>query len=156
MENLGLDPRRFNGWAFGFGLDRLAMRKMEIPDIRILWSTDERITRQFDSIDSTYTPVSKYPATRRDVSFLLDGSRSLNDFYEIVRQHGTRGGETIVEEVEHLDRYENAEKFGAGRVSHTFRIVYRSFVGTLTNEEINDVQTAIRQAVAAELGAELR
>ena len=156
LENLRLDPADYNGWAFGFGLDRLAMRKMAIPDIRILWSTDERITRQFESIDSTYVPVSKYPPTRRDISFVLERARSLNDFYEIVRQHGTRGGESIVEEVEHVDRYENVEKFGADRVSHTFRIVYRSFVRTLTNDEINETQADIRRAVAAELDAELR
>jgi len=33
------------------------MRKMQIPDIRILWSSDERITRQFETLDSTFTPV---------------------------------------------------------------------------------------------------
>lgn len=46
--------------------------------------------------------------------------------------------------------------FGAGRVSHTLRIAYRSFLGTLANEEINAVQAEIREAVVRELGAELR
>ena len=34
LKNLGIDPSIYNGWAFGFGLERLAMIKMEIPDIR--------------------------------------------------------------------------------------------------------------------------
>jgi phenylalanyl-tRNA synthetase alpha chain len=156
LERLGLDPERVNGWAFGFGLDRLAMARMDIPDIRVLWSTDERVTRQFESIESRYVPVSKYPPTERDISFIVAAECALNDVYEIVRSCADGRGECIVEQVAAIDRYENPEKFGPGRVSHTFRITYRSFLRTLTNEEINDVQAAIRTAVAEELGAELR
>lgn len=156
LERLGLDPAEFNGWAFGFGLDRLAMARMQIPDIRILWSTDRRVTGQFTSIDSVYQPVSKYPPTERDISFVMGIDASLNDFYEIVRSCSEARGDSIVEKVEPIDRYENSARFGSGRVSHTFRITYRSFLGTLTNEEINAVQAEIRQAVERELGAELR
>ena len=132
------------------------MRKMQIPDIRILWSSDERIARQFETLDSTFTPVSKYPPTQRDVSFVVDKGRPLNDFYEIVRARGSSHGEDIVEQVEHVDHYENDERLGADRVSHTFRITYRSFLRTLTNEEINAVQHRIRAAVETELDAVLR
>ncbi len=156
LERLDLDPAEINGWAFGFGLDRLAMARMQIPDIRILWSTDERVTSQFTSIASVYRPVSKYPPTERDISFVIGVDASPNDFYEIVRSCTEAQGKHIVEQVEPIDRYENPAKFGAGRVSHTFRITYRSFLGTLTNEEINGVQTEIREAVERELGAELR
>ena len=156
LERLGLDPAKINGWAFGFGLDRLAMARMQIPDIRILWSNDDRVTRQFASIDSVYQEVSKYPATERDISFVVGAEASLNDFYEIVRACAEQGGEGIVEAVEHIDRYENAAKFGSGRVSQSFRIRYRSFLRTLTNEEINAVQAEIRRAVVREIGAELR
>src|SRR3989344_2992768 len=37
------DVEGYNGWAFGFGLERLAIAKMEIPDIRIFCSEDARI-----------------------------------------------------------------------------------------------------------------
>jgi phenylalanyl-tRNA synthetase alpha chain len=69
LRNFGLDPEIYNGWAFGFG-ERLAMIKMEIPDIRILWSNDPRITSQFKDINSKYREVSKYPGTSRDISFI--------------------------------------------------------------------------------------
>jgi phenylalanyl-tRNA synthetase alpha chain len=156
LERLGLDPGRVNGWAFGFGLDRLAMARMQIPDIRILWSDDERITRQFTSIDSVYTPVSKYPATERDVSFVMPAGAALSGFYELVRTAAGALGEDLVEQVALLDRYENPARFGPGRVSYTFRISYRSFRRTLTTEEINSVQAGIRAAVQHELGGTLR
>ncbi|MCL5435620.1 MAG: hypothetical protein M1275_00895, partial [Patescibacteria group bacterium] len=46
LEKLGVDPENYTGWAFGFGLERLAIASMDLPDIRLLWSTDPRVTKQ--------------------------------------------------------------------------------------------------------------
>lgn len=152
LKNLGIDPEIYNGWAFGFGIDRIAMVKMGIPDIRILWSDDPRITSQFKDINSKYKEVSKYPETSRDISFIIDKSINLNNYYEIVRDFA----ENLIEEVKLVDEFENDEKFGADKKSYTFRIVYRSPERTLTAEEVNKIQEEIREETKKELNAILR
>ena len=151
LRSFGLDPEIYNGWAFGFG-ERLAMIKMGIPDIRILWSDDPRIVRQFTDIDSKFKEVSKYPEVVRDISFVVDSTMALNTYFEVVRELGGN----LIEEVQLIDKYENAEKFGEGKTSYTFRIVYRSPERTLTNEEVNGVHDKIREKTAAELNAQIR
>ncbi|MGC8915494.1 MAG: phenylalanine--tRNA ligase subunit alpha [Thermoanaerobaculum sp.] len=44
---VGIDPARYTGFAFGLGLDRVAMLAYRIPDLRLLFSGDERMLRQF-------------------------------------------------------------------------------------------------------------
>ncbi|HYM10741.1 MAG TPA: phenylalanine--tRNA ligase subunit alpha [Bryobacterales bacterium] len=44
---VGYDPERYSGFAFGMGLDRLAMRKYGINDIQLLFQGDARFLRQF-------------------------------------------------------------------------------------------------------------
>ena len=152
LKNLGLDPEIYNGWAFGFGIERLAMVKMGIPDIRILWSDDSRITSQFKDINSKYKEVSKYPETSRDISFIINKNINLNNYYEIVRDFA----ENLIEEVKLLDEYEDENKFGKDKKSYTFRIVYRSPERTLTNEEVNKIQDEIREKTKQDLNAILR
>jgi len=152
LANLNIDPSVYNGWAFGFGLERLAMVKMNIPDIRVFWSDDQRITSQFKDINSQYKEVSKFPMTYRDISFIIKKDISLNNYYEIVRDCAG----DLVEEVKMTDQYENEEKFGVGNISYTFRIVYRSPERTLTNEEVNLIQEKIIEKTKEELGATVR
>ncbi|MBQ9267738.1 MAG: phenylalanine--tRNA ligase subunit alpha [Clostridia bacterium] len=47
----GYDPEKYTGFAFGTGLDRLAMFKYAIPDIRLLYTNDIRFLEQFDRKD---------------------------------------------------------------------------------------------------------
>ncbi len=151
LKNFGLDPEIYNGWAFAFGIERLAMIKMEIPDIRIFWSDDPRITSQFKDINSKYKEVSKYPAVVRDISFVIDKNINLNNYYELVRDVA----ENLIEQVELVDQYENEEKW-PGKKSYTFRIVYRSLEKTLTNEEVNVIHEKITDKTRQELSAIIR
>ncbi|OGZ92145.1 MAG: hypothetical protein A2599_00115 [Candidatus Staskawiczbacteria bacterium RIFOXYD1_FULL_39_28] len=152
LRNFGLDPEIYNGYAGTFGLDRVAMIKMGIPDIRIFWSKDTRITSQFKDINSKYKEVSKYPETSRDISFIIDKSVNLNNYYEIVRDFA----ENLIEEVKLIDQFEDDAKFGKDKKSYTFRIIYRSPERTLTNEEINKIQEEIREKTKTDLSVVLR
>ena len=43
----GLDPEKYQGWAFGMGLDRIAMLKYGIPDLRAFFEADLRWLRHY-------------------------------------------------------------------------------------------------------------
>jgi len=47
FEFVGYDPDRYSGFAFGLGLERIAMLRHEFPDLRELWRNDLRFARQF-------------------------------------------------------------------------------------------------------------
>ncbi len=47
FENVGYDPEVWTGWAFGFGIERIAMLRYGITDIRLFYENDVRFLRQF-------------------------------------------------------------------------------------------------------------
>ena len=48
LENCGIDPDEYRGFAFGMGLDRITMILCAINDIKLLWENDVRFLKQFD------------------------------------------------------------------------------------------------------------
>jgi phenylalanyl-tRNA synthetase alpha chain len=47
LRNVGIDPERYTGYAFGFGLERLTMLRYHVNDIRLYFENDLRFLRQF-------------------------------------------------------------------------------------------------------------
>ena len=47
LRNVGYDPEQVSGFAFGLGLERIAMLRHGVPDIRMFWDNDLRFLRQF-------------------------------------------------------------------------------------------------------------
>ena len=47
FENVGYDPAVWSGWAFGFGIERIAMIRYGIDDIRLFYENDVRFLKQF-------------------------------------------------------------------------------------------------------------
>ncbi|MBQ7128969.1 MAG: phenylalanine--tRNA ligase subunit alpha, partial [Clostridia bacterium] len=47
LENCGIDPEEYQGFAFGIGLERIVMRKFKIDDMRLLYENDIKF---FESI----------------------------------------------------------------------------------------------------------
>jgi phenylalanyl-tRNA synthetase alpha chain len=139
LKNFGLEG--YNGWAFGFGLERLAIIGMELPDIRLLWSTDERVKKQL-KLGHKFKEVSKFPAIVRDISFIVDSANfAPNNYFDLVRD--VVGD--LAEEMALIDEYENAKKFGEGKKSYAYRITYRSLDRTLTSEEIDALHKKLEE-----------
>lgn len=160
------------GWAFGIGLERVAMLLFSIPDIRLFWSQDPRFLSQFSSIDSIrpFVSFSKYPACYKDVAFWLPGSNRdssgssssssagggitktivhENDVMEIVREVAG----SLVEDVKLMDEFSHP---ASGRKSLCYRVNYRSLERTLRNEEVNALHEGVRSQLVDQLGVELR
>ena len=47
LRNVGIDPEEWSGFAFGMGIDRVAMLKFDLPNIRTLFENDLRVLSQF-------------------------------------------------------------------------------------------------------------
>jgi len=162
------------GWAFGLGLERLAMVLFAIPDIRLFWTQDERFHSQFRPPSSSsssssaavaqhqkrikFVPYSKYPLCYKDVSFWLPSTSKQeeqgkpfhsNDVYEIIR---SLAGD-LVERVELFDQFVNKK---TQRTSHAYRVTYRHMDRSLTNEEVDEIQFAVRKELVDKLAVELR
>ncbi|KAI0011669.1 phenylalanyl-tRNA synthetase mitochondrial precursor [Xylariaceae sp. FL0662B] len=156
------------GWAFGLGLERIAMLLFQIPDIRLFWSKDRRFRRQFRGVSDDlsllkrFTPFSKYPGCYKDVSFWLRPSSAAggstqanvhdfhpNDFMELVRS--VAGDD--VEDIKLVDEFRHPQ---TGRKSMCYRINYRSLGRTLTNKEGNDLHSQVKSALVENLGVEIR
>lgn len=142
-------PNNSIAYAFGLGLERLAMALYKIPDIRLMWSTDSGFVSQFQNKDLndriTYKPVSQYPQCVNDISFWLPPDTTIdtfvsNDFYDLVRDIGG----DIIEQVKLKDKFIHPK---SKKHSLCFSIVYRHLERTLKQEEVNQVHKTIEDAV---------
>jgi phenylalanyl-tRNA synthetase alpha chain len=171
------------GWAFGIGLERIAMLLFGIPDIRLFWSKDQRFLSQFDESKPIrrFQPFSKYPAAPRDVAFWLpksgpviadtpaSGSSAPSPaggqateptiterpaFHENDLMEVVRNAAgDSVEDVSLIDSFTHPK---TGKQSLCYRVTYRSLEKTLTTEEANTLHEQIRQELVAKFGVELR
>lgn len=145
------DVTDYNGWAFGFGLERLAIASMELPDIRLLWNDDNRVVRQL-KLGHKYHEVSKFPPMLCDISFIVGNDFVINNYFDAIRDEGG----DIIEEVEQVDKYENEKKFGKDHTSYTFRITYRHLNKTLTNDEVGEVHKKIEKMTVSDFDGKIR
>ncbi|EFC49819.1 predicted protein [Naegleria gruberi] len=158
MLNAKYDLNEYTGYAFGVGLERLAMILFDIPDIRLFWSEDARFLSQFSQeivnspkllLNTKFKPISKFPGCYKDISMWVDSNYSDNDFYEIVRE---LAGD-LAENVSIVDDFTHPK---TGKRSKCYRIMYRSMERSLTNEEIDEIQFKLREAVPQQLPVTLR
>ncbi|ODV80452.1 phenylalanyl-tRNA synthetase [Suhomyces tanzawaensis NRRL Y-17324] len=151
LLNAGLTDDKL-GWAFGIGLDRIAMLLFGIPDIRLFWSLDERFSLQFQQGKiATFVPYSKYPGIDRDISFWLPGDSVLheNDVMEYVRSHAGDLAESVVL----IDEFVHPK---TGKKSQCYRINYQSMDRSLTRDEINVIHSKVENDLVDNFDVSIR
>ncbi|PHH51758.1 Phenylalanine--tRNA ligase, mitochondrial [Ceratocystis fimbriata CBS 114723] len=157
------------GWAFGIGLERIAMLLFQIPDIRLFWSQDRRFLDQFSGVSDNlnslprFVSFSKHPECYKDVSFWVPAGATVatednpaedalfheNDLMELVRNVAG----DVVEDVKLVDNFVHPK---TKRLSLCYRINYRSFERTLTNIETNELHAAVSKELTDRFGVEIR
>lgn len=147
MKDLNLEGHQ--AWAFGLGLERLAMVLFDIPDIRLFWSQDKRFLEQFKAKQITkFQPFSKHEGVIKDISFFTSPRFTYNDLCTIARDEDR---DNLIESITLIDEFQKK-----GRTSQCYRVVYRSMDTNLKNADINKIHKAIGLRLAEELHVEIR
>lgn len=168
------------GWAFGIGLDRLAMILFEIPDIRLLWVTDEKFTSQFEAGKiSKFKSYSTLDPLEKDVSFWIPNDQLLlkpdatekdetfikgyrwlkeNDMSDIIRETANSEYSDIIESVTCFDQFWHPK---TNRLSRAYRIKYSVPDPNMNNSAdftalVNSLHAKIASVLGDMLGVQIR
>jgi phenylalanyl-tRNA synthetase alpha chain len=50
LKNCGIDSKKYTGYAFGMGIERIAMLKYGVKDLRLFYENDQRFLQQFNQL----------------------------------------------------------------------------------------------------------
>lgn len=154
LSDAGLDPQEYSGLAMGIGLDRIAMLRKNIDDIRILRSEDPRIKQQMDSLEP-YQPVSKYPPIRQDLSVSVSQETNEEDICETIKD-ALGDNSKVVEEITIMSETDYnrlpakaIERLGISpeQKNMLIRVILRSHERSLTHEEANEMRDKMHRAI---------
>ncbi|KKT91252.1 MAG: hypothetical protein UW92_C0015G0002 [Candidatus Jorgensenbacteria bacterium GW2011_GWA2_45_13] len=102
LKNSGIDPEEYSGLALGMGVERLIMARKNLPDIRLIRSTDPRVVKQMTNMEK-FKDVSDKPAIARDMSYCVNKNDTEEDICEAIRDaFGDKSD--LLEQVEVLER----------------------------------------------------
>ncbi|CAA9989297.1 phenylalanine--tRNA ligase, putative [Plasmodium knowlesi strain H] len=148
--NKFLKTIRYQGWAFGIGLERLAMLLYHIQDIRLFWSNDNRFIDQFEEgVITTFHPFSNFPPVEKDISFYITSQFKEDLFFQICRDVASEN----IEQVKKIDSYHNPKN---NQTSVCYRITYRSHTQNLTHKTVNEMQSKIVQMLVKQCAVTIR
>lgn len=146
LQNAGLDPAEYSGWALGMGLDRLVMTLKDVPDIRYLRSTNPKIAKQMQDL-KPYHEVSNQPAIQRDMSYSIPAGYVEEDINEEIRE-ALGDNEDVLESVEvksetpyaHLpEKVRKKLGISDSQKNVLVRVTLRHLERTITKKEANEL-----------------
>ncbi|MCP9850577.1 phenylalanine--tRNA ligase subunit beta [Cyanobium sp. Morenito 9A2] len=100
---------------------------------------------------ASFSPFPTVPAAERDLALVVPRTLLASQLLHAIR----KAGKPLLEHVELVDRYEG-EQLGADRCSQAFRLRYREASRTLTDGEVEEAHSRIRQALEKQFDAQLR
>ena len=142
MKGAGIDQELYSGLALGMGVERLIMARKNLPDIRLIRSTDPRIISQMTNLD-VFKQVSNQPAMKRDMSYCIDQGYTEEDICEDIKKAFGEEAD-LLEEVKILSRtsYDSLQPIAKQRLGAKpnqdnvlVRIILRHPDKTLTKQE---------------------
>ncbi|MCA6071305.1 MAG: phenylalanine--tRNA ligase subunit beta [Endomicrobium sp.] len=109
-----------------------------------------------DCVEKTlpYKTFSKRPVVKRDISITADKTLQFAKIEKVIKDIMKTG--FILREYSLFSVYADEAKLGAGKISYSFRLSYKSDSKTLTDEEVNNDMNTLLQKLDAELGVKLR
>jgi len=106
---------------------------------------------QDEAMIPTFKPYSSYPASDRDLAFYVPTQFSVAEIERVIQ----KVGKPLLESVELFDEY-RGDRVPAGQRSLAFRLVYRAFDRTLTDEDIEPVHQKVRDTLVEKFRVDLR
>jgi phenylalanyl-tRNA synthetase alpha chain len=154
LERLGVDSSVHGGLALGMGLDRLAMLRKGIPDIRLLRSDDPRVAKQMRDLEP-WRAISNQPAAKRDLSLAVSPGLSEEALTErLLRAAGEQA--SWVQSMSVAGRWAHnevpaaaAERLGllAGQENVLLRVELRDCARAIPKAEANTLYSRLQEAL---------
>lgn len=150
INNLNLNIK---GWAFGLGLERLAMILFNINDIRLFWTNDQRFYDQYsDEKIKHFVPYPKLQPIKKDISFWIPKNQiiikndntfewsEINSFYDNIRD--VCGN--MIELVSLFDSYHNKKN---NKYSLSFHLLFCPETDITNPSEFNKLANNLQRNI---------
>lgn len=130
------------------------------PDILESYDIDKKIYAfrlDFDKLckytkdEVKFEQIPKYPYVNRDIALVVDKAIATDDIVKAIRSHSRN----LVEDVKVFDVYEGAQ-IGEGNKSLAFSITYRDLEKTLTDDDVNEVMSALSDKLEKKFNGQVR
>ena len=111
------DPEKWTGFAFGMGLERLAMSLFGLPDIRLLIENDQRFLAQFATMKLSLSWLKEFLFVEHSVAEIVEALTFAGVEVEGVEQRGADFDKVIVAQIESFESHPNADRLSVCRVN---------------------------------------